>query len=110
MPARTLNLMAAVWLFFSAFPWARTSADFSNAWLVGLFSAVFAVAAMRRERARFVNAALAAWLLASTAVLPHRSSTARWNDVIVGALMLGLALVPGTMYPRLHHRRATAHA
>src|SRR5215208_4842129 len=97
MPARTLNLMLGVWLFFSAFPWARTSADFANAWLVGLFSAAFALAAMRRERARFVNAALAAWLLASTAVLPHRSPTARWNDVLVGVLMLGLALVPGTM-------------
>jgi hypothetical protein len=43
-------------------------------------------------------------------VLPHRTPPARWNDVIVGALMLVLALVPGTMYPRLHRRQVGAHA
>ena len=105
MPARTLNLILGLWLFVSAFVWPRTGATFANAWIVGLLAAVFAVIGMSNGRVRFANTALSAWLLVSVAVLPHRSSFGRWNDLAVAVLMLGLSLVPGTMYrpPRRAH-------
>lgn len=103
MPARTLNLIVALWLFFSAFAFPRFSASFTNAWVVGLLAAIFAVIGMTNARARFANTALSAWLLVSAFVLPLRSPSARWNDLVVAIVMLMLSLVPGTMY-----RRATA--
>ena len=106
MPARTLSLILALWLFFSAFAWPRTGATFANAWIVGLASAIVAVFGMTRARARFLNTALSAWLLASAVVLPHRSALGRWNDAIVAAAMLLLSLVPGSMYSS--RRRVTA--
>jgi hypothetical protein len=98
MPARTLSLMLALWLFSSAFAWPRSGAAFANAWIVGLLSAVVAVVGMTRARARFANTALSAWLLVSAAVLPHRSHLGRWNDAIVALAMLLLSLIPGSMY------------
>jgi FtsH-binding integral membrane protein len=108
LPARTLNLILALWLFFSAFAWPRTAPTFTNAWIVGLLGAIFAVAGMTKEKARFANTALSAWLLASAFVLAHRSPVARWNDVVVAVGMLALSLVPGSLQPRAHHRRAHA--
>ena len=106
MAARTLNLILALWLFFSAFAWPRSGPTFANAWIVGLASAIVAVVGMTKARARFLNTALSAWLLASTFVLPHRSGLGHWNDVVVAVAMLLLSLVPGSMYTTRH--RATA--
>lgn len=106
MPARTLNLILALWLFFSAFAWPRTAASFTNAWVVGLLAAIAAVVGMTRERARFANTALSAWLLAAAFVLPQRSPAARWNDLAVACAMLLLSLVPGTLYRRTTTRAA----
>ena len=106
MPARTLNLIVALWLFVSAFAWPRTAPSFTNAWVVGLLAAVFAVVGMTRAKARFANTALSAWLLVSAFVLPQRSPIARWNDVAVAGAMLLLSLVPGTMYRRTTTRAA----
>jgi hypothetical protein len=105
MPARTLNLMLALWLFFSAFAFPRTTPSFTNAWAVGLLAAIFAVLGMTRAKARFANTALSAWLVVAALVLPQRSPIARWNDLAVAVVMLLLSLVPGTLY-----RRASAGA
>jgi hypothetical protein len=99
MPARTLNLMLGLWLFFTAFALPRTAPSLTNAWIVGILASVFAVAGMlRRERLRFVNTALSAWLLASAFVLPQRSGLAVRSDVVVALGMLIASLVPGSMY------------
>jgi hypothetical protein len=108
MTARTLNLILGLWLFVSAFAFQRTPSAFTNAWIVGLASALFALAGMTRAPARFANTALSAWLLASAFLLAHRSPTTRWHDVAAAVLMLLLSLVPGTMRPA-PRRAATAH-
>jgi hypothetical protein len=107
VPARTLNLILGLWLFVSAFAFQRTSPAFTNAWVVGLGSAVVAIAAMTRGAVRYGNTALAAWLLVSAFALPHRSPAAFWHDVAVAMLMLLVSLVPGTMRP-VPRRAATA--
>jgi multisubunit Na+/H+ antiporter MnhE subunit len=108
MPARTLHLILGLWLFVSAFAFQRTPSAFTNAWIVGLASAVVALAAMTRAPARYVNTLLAAWLVVSAFALPHRSPAAFWHDVAAGLLMLLLSLVPGTLRPV--PRRAEAAA
>jgi hypothetical protein len=108
MTARTLNLILALWLFLSAFVWPRTAASFTNAWVVGLLAAVFAVVGMTRAKARFANTALSAWLLVAALVLPQRSPIARWNDLAVAVAMLLVSLVPGTMYRPVTTTRAPA--
>lgn len=108
MPARTLTLILGLWLFVSAFAFQRTSPAFTNAWVVGLASAVFALAGMTRGAARYGNTALSAWLLVAAFALPHRSPAAFWHDLAVAVLLLLLSLVPGTMRPA--PRRAAAAA
>jgi hypothetical protein len=101
MAARTLNLMLALWLFFTAFAFPRTVPSMTNAWAVGLVVSIFSVASMlRRAKLRYVNTALSAWLLASVYVLPQRGPAAWWNDVLVALAMLVLSLIPGSMYAR----------
>jgi hypothetical protein len=109
MTARTLGIILSLWLFFSAFAWPRSSGSFANAWLVGLFSGVAALAGLRSSGARYVAAVLSAWLVAAVFVLPRRSGIAFWNDLAVGIAMLAVSLIPGTMYlPHLESRRAHA--
>jgi hypothetical protein len=109
MTARTLGLCLSLWLFFTAFAWPRSPVSSANAWLVGLASGVAALAGFRSPRARYVAAALSAWLVAAAYVLPRGSGLAFWNDLVVGVLMLAVSLVPGTMYlPGLDSRRAHA--
>jgi len=109
VPARTLNLILGLWLFVSAFAIPRTPSEFTNAWIVGLASAIFALLGMTRGPARFANTALSAWLLTSAFLLPHRSPASVWHDVAAAVLMLLLSLVPGTMrsVPRRHHATVT---
>ena len=107
MTPRTLGLLLSLWLFFSAFAMPRSPASFTNAWLVGLVAGVAALAGFRSPRARFLDTALSAWLLAAAFLLPRRSGIAFWNDVVVALLLLATSLVPGTMYlPHLESRRA----
>jgi hypothetical protein len=109
MTPRTLGIILSLWLFFTAFAFPRSHASFMNAWLVGLVAGVAALAGFRATRARFVDTALAAWLLAAAFVLPRRSGLAFWSDVAVAVLLFATSLVPGTMYlPGLESRRAHA--
>jgi hypothetical protein len=109
MTARTLGIVLSLWLFFSAFAFPRSPASFANAWLVGVVAGVAALAGFRSARARFVDTALSAWLLAAAFLLPRASGLAFWNDVIVAVLLLATSLVPGTMYlTHLESRRAHA--
>lgn len=104
MAARTLNLVLGLWLFSSGFMFQRAAASRANALAVAALVCVVAVASMLRHiRLRFVATALSAWLLVAAFVLPQ-SPLARWNDAIVAALMVGLSLVPGSIYPRLPGR------
>ena len=111
MAARTLNLMLAQWLCFSAFAWPRTGLSAANAWILGVAISIISIASMlRRVWLRYVNAGLSAWLLASAFLLPQRSPLAVRNDVIVAVAMLIVSLIPGAMYARAELRRRRAAA
>lgn len=93
MPARIINILLGVWLFISAFAWSHTSAQFTNAWLVGLLVAGFAAAALRVEWARYVNTVLAVWLFLSNWILATAAEATAWNNIIVAIAIFVVSLV-----------------
>ncbi len=98
MPARTLSLVLGLWEFFAAFAIPRMQPSFRAAWILGLLAAAFSVAGITAPRARFGTLAAGLLVLLSAFVVPHRTPIAWWNDVVVGAALAALSLVPGTMY------------
>ncbi len=98
MPARTLSFVLGLWEFFAAFAIPRARPSFWVAWVLGLAAAVLAVVAMNAARARLGTLACGIVVLASAFVLHHRTPVAWWNDLVVGAALAVLSLVPGTLY------------
>lgn len=97
MTARTLGFVLGLWQFLAAFAIPRARLAFAIAWILGLAAAVLSVAGLTVPRARFGTLAAGVAILASALVLSHRSPVAWWNDVIVGAALAAISLVPGTM-------------
>jgi hypothetical protein len=81
-------------MFVSAFLWSHTPVDRVNDWAVGLAIVVFAVVAMTRPVARWVNTALGAWLFISAFALPHVHWGTRWNEALVGLFVFFISIVP----------------
>ena len=94
MAARTLNVLLGVWLFVSAFVWAHSQAQLTNTWIRGVLCVVFALFAMRAERARFLNTALAVWLFVSAFALPGSSQGTVWNNALVASAVFVVSLAP----------------
>ncbi len=94
-PISTINIVLGAWLFLSAFLWLHSESQFTNAWLVGLISAVAAAAALRYPVARFINTVAGAWMLLSVWILRTPNEATLWNHVLVGAVMFIVSLVPG---------------
>ncbi len=106
MPARTLSFVLGLWEFFAAFAIPRARPSFWVAWILGLAAAVLAVVAMSVARARLGTLACGVVILASALLLHHRSPVAWWNDLVVGAALTALSLVPGTLYSIRRSRAA----
>lgn len=104
-PVSTINIVLGAWLFLSSFLWFHSANQFTNAWLVGLVSAVAAAAAIRFPAWRFVNTVAGAWLLLSVWILRTPNEATLYNHVIVGAAMFIVSLLPGVT--RTHH--TTSH-
>jgi hypothetical protein len=101
--ASGLNILAGVWLIIA--PWVLSYSNQSNAvWNEVVVGAVIALVAAARVAAprqwaelSWINATLGAWLIIAPFVLSYSSAgtpTARiyWNDILLGAIVLVLAL------------------
>ena len=93
----TANLVLGLWLVVS--PWTLSYAGATtpawNAHIVGVIIAVAAIAALAtfQKWEEWVNAALGAWLIVSPFILGFGSlTTALWNHLIVGAVVLVLLI------------------
>jgi hypothetical protein len=106
MPARTLTFVLGLWEFFTALAVPRLRAGIEAAWILGLLAAVLAVVGMFKAWARWGTLAAGGLVLLSALVLHHRTPVARWNDLVVGAAIAALSLVPGTMYASRRTRAA----
>ena len=92
--ARYVNLVAGIWLFISGLLWTQPSAPRLNALVVGILVAAAAVWALWVEEARFVNSALAVWLLFSTLAIFELNGVPFWNDLVVSLIVFGVSLIP----------------
>jgi hypothetical protein len=103
--ARYVNAGVGVWLFISAFLWPHTSAQYANTWIMGIVTFAVALVAVGATGFRFLNTAAGAWLVISVFVLPSVSAATRWNNFIVGVVVIILSLV-GTSSAAVPIRRA----
>jgi hypothetical protein len=100
-------MVLGVWLVLSAFLWAHSRAQFTNAWICGLLVVGLALLAIGPvPSARYGNAVVGGWLILSVFLLPRVSIGTMWNHLLVGIAILILSLVaPGN---ELHRRRGSA--
>jgi uncharacterized membrane protein len=91
--ASVADLILGVWLFISAFAWAHTPAQRTNAWIVGVLFAVGALVAMRAVRALWAHVILSIWLFISVWALPHDSAATMWNDALVAIAVFVVSMV-----------------
>jgi hypothetical protein len=92
--ARVINIVLGIWLFISAFLWIHASAEMTNTWIVGLICMAIAIIALRVPEARYLNTALAVWLLISVWALPTISVATRWNNALVALAIFFVSLAP----------------
>jgi hypothetical protein len=104
--ARDLNIVFGLWLVVSAFSWPHGADEQMTTCIVGALIALSGAAAMVADELRYVEAMVAALLIVSAVVVPHRSPLTPWNNVLVGAAIILLSLArPGAGH-RLLHRLA----
>lgn len=91
MRARVFEIILGTWLFLSVFLWEQTPAQVENAWFSGLLTVAFATAALVQPGARWLNAALAVWIVVSVWVLPTPNLATAWNHVLTGVAIFVVA-------------------
>lgn len=92
--ARIVNGILGIWLVLSSLLWPHTSAQFANAWLVGVFIVLTAVSSMWAPSLRYVNSILAVWLFLSPWALHGTATGTLWNNVVVAVAVFSFSLVP----------------
>jgi len=92
--ARWLNILIGVWLFISAFAWQHSMASRTNSWICGILVVVFAAMALAYPAVRYLNTILGIWLIVAGCALHHVASGTQWNNIIIGAVVLLVSLVP----------------
>ena len=90
--SRYLNMIVGVWLFISAFVWRHSAAQFTNTWIMGIIVAGVAALALTWPTIRYLNTLAGAWLIISAFALPTITAGTRWNNFIVGIVVVVLSL------------------
>jgi hypothetical protein len=89
-----IKILLGVWLFISAFLWPHSTAQFNNAWMLGVIVVVAGILSMRGLGwASYVNAAAGAWLFLSSFFLPTLRAGTFWNHLLVGIALFVLAMI-----------------
>jgi SPW repeat len=90
--SRYLNIIVGIWLFVSAFVWRHSAAQFTNTWVMGIIVAAVAALALTWPTIRYLNTLAGAWLIISAFALPTITAGTRWNNFIVGIVVVVLSL------------------
>ncbi len=93
---RAVNIALGLWLFASTFVLPRDGGVGFSTWLVGLWVATLALLALYAPALRFLNTALAGWLLVTTIWFPHTHAWVAFHDAFVAGVMLVVSLVKTT--------------
>jgi hypothetical protein len=108
LASSALIALLGVWLAATSLLWQHEAASLYSGLVVAALAIAIGVGARRRPGLFWVDLALAAWLVATIWIFPHRPF-AGWNQAMVA---LGLALVPITMrlFPELPYDDRQAEA
>lgn len=91
-----------LWLMFAPSLWRSTAKAAHSDHLIGaliLTVAIIALAEVGRV-ARFMNVLFGAWVIAAPWILSGATASSRWNDMIVGTLVLLLSFPRGSVSER----------
>jgi len=93
---------AGLWLMFAPFTLGSVGMAAHSDHLIGALIVTVAVIALAEvgRTARFVNVLFGAWVIASPWLLGGATTSATWNDMIVGALVLILSFPRGLIGER----------
>ena len=97
--ARYSTMILGAWFFMSGLIWHHLVAVGSLDWILGLLVVALSIMALRQPRLHGGIAALGAWILIQSALLPHIREGTVWNERVVGTLVLLLGLVGGGQLP-----------
>jgi hypothetical protein len=87
-----LNIIVGIWLFISTFLWRHSPAQFSNTWIMGVIVAGVAALALVWPTIRYLNTLAGTWLSISAFALPTIAAGTRWNNFLVGIIVVTLSL------------------
>lgn len=108
MGARMVCVALGLWLFASAFAWPHSIVQFNNAWVSGLLVVVFAIVAMAAfDWGRYLNAGIAAWLFASSFLLPGDDFATKLHHAAVAMAIFLAAMIPARPVLAPHGRGAS---
>jgi len=97
-----VSAAAGLWLMFAPFTLGSVGMAAHSDHLIGALIVTVAVIALAEvgRTARFVNVLFGAWVIASPWLLGGATTSATWNDMIVGALVLILSFPRGLIGER----------
>lgn len=115
--ARTLsgiNVLAGIWLIVA--PFVLNYASSGNKWQEVIFGAIIAILGLVRMAAPSVawpswaNLLAGIWLIIAPWTISGTTTSARWNEVIVGIIVAALAWGSGAITANAHHHEPHVHA
>lgn len=108
--ARTLsgiNVLAGIWLIIAPFILHYNSAG--NKWQEIIFGIIVAILGLVRFVAphiswpSWINLLIGLWMIISPWTIANTTTSARWNEVIVGIIVAVLAWTSGAITVNTHH-------
>lgn len=112
--ASSINVVAGLWLI--AAPFVLHYASAANKWQEVMFGIVIALLGLIRLDAprmawpSWINALIGIWLIVAPWIISNTTTSARWNEVIVGSIVAFLAWVSAAITVSMHHHRPHVHA
>lgn len=91
--ARYLNIVAGAWLSLSALLWWHSGLQWANTLIMGGIIIVVAAGAAEMPNLRYLNTLAGVWLILSALYLRPFSAGTRWNNLVVGVVVMVLSLV-----------------
>jgi hypothetical protein len=88
-----VNILLATWLFVAAFAFNPSRPQFWSMATIAVLVVGFECLSIWKDRLRYVDTVLGAWLILSIWVLPTRNEFVYWNNCVVGLLIVTLSMV-----------------
>lgn len=97
MTASGINVLAGIWLIIAPFVlgYATTTPKTNDIWLgiiVGIIALIRIFTPLKSAWLSWLNIIAGVWLIIAPFVLNYATTTPRWNDVILGIIVIALSI------------------